>query len=139
MKKEIKDQFVPYDMAKAMLMLDYDAICFAYYRNSETLNLFDQRSIIGANQDIIKVSYIKAALWQQAFDWFREKYNLYASFNIYNDKWLCIIKSTVSNEQHISGYVVDSINNGYPTFMTYPEVQFGALKKLIEIVEQKQR
>jgi hypothetical protein len=73
-----------------------------------------------------------------AFRWFREEHNLYPSINIYNDKWLCIIKSIVSNEEHISGYVIDTINKGYPIFKTHEEAELECLVKLIEIVKNKQ-
>jgi hypothetical protein len=130
MKKEIKDQFVPYDMAKAMLMLDYDAICFAYYRNSQTLNLFDQRSIIGSNQDIGKVEYIKAALWQQAFDWFREEH--FIDFKVDRDfslqelpKQYCYV---IEDEDGLE----ESKN-----YNTYEEAKLACLEKLIEIIKKQ--
>jgi hypothetical protein len=50
---------------------------------------------------------------------------------------LCVIKSTISNETEISGYIVATINNGHPTFDTYPEAEFECLKKLIEIIENQ--
>jgi hypothetical protein len=78
-----------------------------------------------------------APTYSQCFRWFREKYDLYPSINIYNDKWLCVIKSTVSSENEVSGYIVDAINNGHPTFNTYEEAELACLTKLIEIVETK--
>ena len=80
---------------------------------------------------------VNAPLYQQAFRWFREKYNLYPSINICHDLWMCLIKSTVSNQEHISGYIVYAINKGYPTFKTYEEAELECLKKLIEIVKEQ--
>jgi hypothetical protein len=111
-------------------------------------NLVEKLKEVGYNGPIIinyillgeykpKVDIIQRITFSQAFRWFREKYNLYPSINIYNDKWLCVIKSTISNETEISGYIVDTINNGHPTFDTYPEAEFECLKKLIEIIENQ--
>ena len=80
---------------------------------------------------------MSAPTLSQCFKWFREKYNLYPSINIYNDKWLCIIKSTVSSENEVSGYIVDTINNGHPTFNTYEEAELACLQKLIEILKKE--
>lgn len=129
-------EFVPYELAVKMKALGFDEPCFGWYENNELVTLLE--CIYPEDRlEFIKVGEISkrisAPTFSQVFRWFREKYNLYHSINIYNDKWLCIIKSTVSNEEHISGYVVDTINNGHPTFNTYEEAESACLDKLIEL------
>jgi len=131
----MEKEFVPYEQALALEELGFDEPCFAVYID-KTLIMEDDW-LYSTNQDtFIESSNFTAPLYQQAFRWFREKYNLYPSINIYNDKWLCVIKSTVSSETEISGYIVAIINNGHPTFDTYPEAELACLEKLIEIVEK---
>ena len=123
-------EFVPHSLAVKLKVLGFDEPCFGHYSNGELV--YSSHT----NNNMQRFRY-SAPLYQQAFRWFREKYDLYPSINIYNDKWLCIIKSTISSETEVSGYVVDTINNGHPTFNTYEESEFECLKKLIEIIENQ--
>jgi hypothetical protein len=130
----MEKEFVPYELALKMKVLGFDEPCFGFYNNADG-NVWIKHTI----DESIKNIYIgdfEAPTFSQAFRWFRDKHNLYPSINIYNDKWLCLIKSTVSSETEISGYIVATINNGYPTFETYEEAELACLKKLIELVEQ---
>ena len=135
-------EFVTYELALRMKQVGFDEPCLSVYTSAEKLRVPTKFSIVNNilngeyNDDFIPVIKCVAPTWQQAFRWFRDKYNLYPSINIYNDKWLCVIKSTVSSETEISGYVVATINNGHPTYDTYPEAELACLEKLIEIVEK---
>jgi hypothetical protein len=135
-------EFLPYEQALALKELGFDEPCLAIYDNITDENDKD---------DSDRFFYIRTEGWpkelfdrvtpvplfSQAFRWFRDKYDLYPSINIYNDKWLCLIKSTVQSEIEVSGYIVATINNGHPTFDNYPEAELACLEKLIEIVEFK--
>ena len=126
----MKKEFAPYELALRMKQLGFDEPCLGYFTSPKEL-------IIQQPKDKNGVYVYFAPTYSQAFRWFREKYDLYPSINIYNDKWLCVIKSTISNETEISGYIVATINNGHPTFETYEEAELKCLEKLIEIVESK--
>ena len=126
----MKKEFVPYELALRMKALGFDEPCFGYFTSPKEL-------IIQQPKDKNGVYVYFAPTYSQAFRWFREKYDLYPSINIYNDKWLCVIKSTISNETEISGYIVATINNGHPTFETYEEAELKCLEKLIDIIESK--
>jgi len=131
----MEKEFVTYELALKMKQLGFDEPCFGFYNNADG-NVWIKHTI----DESIKNIYIgdfEAPTFSQAFSWFREKYDLYPSINIYNDKWLCVIKSTISNETEISGYIVATINNGHPTFETYEEAELKCLEKLIELVESK--
>ena len=147
----MEKEFVPYELALKMKQLGFDGSCFAIWSGfdeqnfsiTDTIRLYSSGFRINGTQsskfytnDFKSLSLrVAAPTYSQAFRWFREKYNLYPSINIYNDKWLCVIKSTVSSETEINGYIVATINNGHPTFDTYPEAELACLEKLIEIVE----
>ena len=126
----MKNEFAPYELALRMKSLGFDEPCFGHYSNGELV--YSSHT----NNNMQRFRY-SAPLYQQAFRWFREKYDLYPSINIYNDKWLCVIKSTVQSEIEVSGYIVATINNGHPTFETYEEAELECLKKLIDIIESK--
>jgi hypothetical protein len=137
----MKREFIPFELSVKLKALEFDEPCLAIYDNITNENDKDDsdRFFYIRTEGWPKELFDKVTpvpLFSQAFRWFREKHNLYPSINIYNDKWLCLIKSTVQSEIEVSGYIVDTINNGHPTFETYEEAEFECLKKLIEIVEQ---
>jgi hypothetical protein len=142
----MEKEFVPYDRALRLKAIRFDEPCFGFYQKESAeirpIMVDDNEQYLLTGYRTCKNSeipehYISAPTFSQVFRWFREKHNLYPSINIYNDKWLCVIKSTISNETEISGYIVATINNGHPTFDTYPEAELACLEKLIEIVENK--
>jgi|ERR1700741_409397 len=77
---------------------------------------------------------VAAPLWQQAFDWFREKHKLWGrlSFNNKEDYLFDIIKPGYDIVNGETKLVYGS--NYYPT---YEDAQQACLEKLIEIVKQK--
>ena len=108
MKKEI----IPYEQALALKELGFDEPCFATHGY---LDLY-----IGSNE-----GHIKAPLYQQAFRWFREKYNLFGHIEVeHNNSFYWYIKNP---EQFISSQKSDA----------YEEAELECLKKLIEIIKQK--
>jgi hypothetical protein len=149
----MKSEFVPYELALRLKELGFDEPCFAMWTQgwsefewgssmlprifSSKFRLNDTQSCEAYINNPDAAFGIAAPTYGQAFKFFRDNCKLYPSINIYNDKWSCIIKSTVSNETEVSGYIVDTINNGHPTFKTYEEVEIACLEKLIVIVESK--
>jgi hypothetical protein len=133
----MEKEFVPYEQALALKELGFDEPCIAYYL-AGGIRFKEYKDSQNKNSSFFNNTVCSIPLYQQAFRWFREKYNLYPSINIYHDLWMCLIKSTVRSETEVSGYIVDTMNKGYPTFKTYEEAQFECLKKLIELVEQNQ-
>lgn len=64
--KNIKDLFVTYEIALKLKELGFDENCFGYY------DLFNNKLVYTFNVDNSKIE-LKAALWQQAVDWFESK------------------------------------------------------------------
>lgn len=92
-------QFVLYELALKLKERGFNEECLAVWDN-QTKELFmnDTREV---NINQIPSIFTLAPLWQQAFDWFREKHNLHLeitlirddvySYEIYNyndDKWV---------------------------------------------------
>ena len=84
----------------------------------------------------VTCSGITAPLYQQVFDWFREKYNLYGFIDntciqLFQDYHVRINKTNLG----ITGLEYDRVVNLFD-FKTYEEARLACLNKLIEITNQ---
>ena len=73
----MKEQFVPYEQALGLKELGFDEKCLCYYvvenkRFTEVYMVNHTNKITEPNSDG-SLFAVKAPLWQQAFDWFRDK------------------------------------------------------------------
>ena len=121
-------EFVNYEQSLELKELGFDEPCLMYYDYSWTL--------IESG-----VYECKAPLYQQAFRWFREKYNIQATIEPTKDQhrfelgfnyWIWDTKTgeewfTEPKDRPAGDYVFD----------TYEEAELECLKKLIEIVKNK--
>lgn len=62
----MKNQFIPYELAVKLKELGFDEVCLAFYDGTKAFTY-------SPNNNKIYAVKILAPLWQQAFDWFREK------------------------------------------------------------------
>jgi hypothetical protein len=131
----MEKEFIPYEQALALKELGFDELCFKLYIDKK-LQIFSNE-----NQDYIKNSdfenkYISAPLYQQAFRWFREKYNLTFTikrrFNCYN-----IIEILEYNSIDDGNVDVELDGLDWEDFKTYEEAELEYIKKLIETVKNK--
>jgi hypothetical protein len=133
-------EFVSYNLALRLKALDFDEPCFGFYQKEYVENIpfmvddDDQYRLTGyrtCENSEIPEHYTSAPTFSQAFRWFREKYNLhvnktgnsnYTSFNMVEPKIevLSFVRYT------------DTKNH-------YEEAELECLKKLIEIVENKEK
>jgi hypothetical protein len=111
-------EFIPYQQALALKKLGFDEEVEFYKDLSE--EIFDMRTPNDA----------PCILWQQAFRWFREKYNL---------------KGYVEPVEYLDGTpdtyhwsIFNNCNSGNDQ-LTHEEAEQDCLEKLCEIVEQKQK
>jgi hypothetical protein len=126
-------EFIPYEQALALKELGFDEPCLASwtYKTKERIPtlygcgalLFDTDGLItNQTEDVI----CSAPLYQQAFRWFREKYNIISSTR------------THFNEEFFYEIYVDAMNEITSDYYnTYEEAEFACLKKLIDIVKNK--
>lgn len=111
----MEKQFVPYELALKLKELGFKEECFKWWGSDGILN-----------QKYNLSNTILAPLWQQAFDWFRNEYNLEGN-----------IKSWREGENK---YYYYSVNELYRTstyrlkFDTKEQARLECLKNLIEIV-----
>ena len=118
----MEKEFVPYELAVKLKSLGFDEPCFMYwYKANNGYVLVNEKTQTFQ-------PYLLAPLFQQAFRWIREKYEIYYVIEgsikfgfqhfIYDDKGSYEIKSE-------------------ETFKNYEEAELACLTKLIEIVEQQ--
>jgi len=136
----MKNEFIPYEEALALKELGFDEKCYGYYTEYRALLYFNEQSkkdyfyfdvddlssAYTKNMDNLIVNSVDdlectAPLYQQAFRWFREKYNLYFP----------IISTYTDNSAW-------SYNDGQNNFDTYEEAELACLNKLIEISKPKE-
>jgi hypothetical protein len=121
-------EFVPYNLAIQLKELEFDESCFGYYNTTGSKQnelLFPQYA--GELENWNEMTHLcSAPLYQQAFRWFREKYNIISSTR------------THFNEEFFYEIYVDAMNeitSGY--YNTYEEAELACIIKLIDIVKDK--
>jgi hypothetical protein len=126
----MEKEFIPYEQALALKELGFDEPCIRYYW---TDGMFSKTYNEPFNYSK-KENTISAPLYQQVFRWFREKYKLVAYIKYYAE-WnfeIFRIDDKIAEVQ-------DDVNVDY-TFRggSYEEAELECLKKLIEIIKNKQ-
>jgi hypothetical protein len=117
----MEKEFVPYELALKMKQLGFDEPCFRYYQNGFLMN--DNPYLVPKNSHLLNSEKeCSTPLYQQAFRWFRENYDLlgiptHSRYTIISNKWV--------------GQPL------YGNYNSYEEAELGCLEKLIEIVEQE--
>jgi hypothetical protein len=131
-------EFVKYKQALALKELGFDEPCFGWFRSVLIPSNFTEYFLeteFGMNEspsDWVNSNFLdkacSAPLKQQAFRWFREKYNLVFNFISYS-----IVKP---GEYHWS-ITWHDVAKASGIVKTYEEAEQACLDKLIEIVKSK--
>lgn len=144
--EEVKKQgteslFVPYAEALELKQLGFDEPCFGLFKGDKTLL---EKVTWMPNQTECETYFggFLAPIYQQAFRWFREKHN-----------WQNSIDPTADQHNHQLGYNYwiwnyktgeehHTMPKNRPTgdweYETYEEAELACVKKLIEIVKNKE-
>lgn len=111
-------EFIPYEQALELKKLGFDEGCLDQYTSNGELSKLNIGFRI-KNELLTKLS-CSAPLYQQAFRWFRKKYNL----------------MPLVDRSYMSLYEFRIVEKGWGyTASTYEEAELACLKKLIEIVK----
>ena len=137
----MEKEFIPYEQALELKELGFNEPCYCFYNgkflqwkidDSEGTEAID----INPNKNI--GLYISAPLYQQAFRFFREKYDLIgwvSSKTLDEGKTIYIPHGRTIPDTINKNLIVDIIP--YVTLKTFEEAELECLKKLIEIVKEK--
>ena len=131
-------EFVPYEQALALKELGFDEECFWWYDFLKTIRK-DRHGTNSNSKYFNEGSSCSTPLYQQAFRFFRNKYNLDGSLSV--DVWNTRKvswritggiegKIFVNNENELYDWESDEFNN-------YEEAELECLKKLIEIAQKR--
>ena len=138
----INNQFIPYNLALELKELGFDEECFGWWSwiNENTASFYSYpMSNKKMDEHNMNPKNCSAPLWQQAFEWFREKYDCEAIYNI-------IPPEAYKNNDKIkkySWYVWNlhsdpRIQPNHRGFVdTYEEARLVCLEKLIEIAKKQ--
>lgn len=135
----MEKEFVPYELAVKLKELGFNEPCFGRYDGIGDNKGKIWYEIPNSGQDSIPVRDVLAPLFQQAFRWFRKKYNIQGY--IYSST----VRGNSEKTKQFTGYIWN-INGIDMSFLstdakdelhdTYEEAELACLTKLIEIVEQ---
>ena len=132
---KIENEFIPYEQALALKELGFNEECFRVKLKKSPEQWYTQTDYEDYPEQ--KEEEVLIPLWQQAFDWFREKYGIIGNVN---DN--CILENTysISISKIFDSRIlyVNGRNHNLKDkqgFTTYEEAELECLKKLIEIVK----
>jgi hypothetical protein len=138
-------EFVPYEQALALKELGFDEHCIGWYNpqvnyKEVTTDRYWAFHLTGDWEN-----FKPAPLYQQAFRWFREKYNISYSIDWMN-RSLEFYNGYYVHFRGINGNKINQENfivlndelppKGYGVYKTYEEGELACLIKLIEIVKK---
>jgi hypothetical protein len=138
----MEKEFIPYEQALALKELGFDEESLGRYNGEGYLynTLAPYKYIIIPSTGIQSIkNYCLAPLYQQAFRWFREKYNLrgFIGFRPNVKQFDChIYDMSLSGKEYVQQRTTEEYNKD-PKVGTYEEAELECLKKLIEIVKNK--
>jgi hypothetical protein len=127
----MEKEFIPYEQALALKELGFDEPCIKYYWTDGMFTKTYESPFNHNKRD----NLISAPLYQQAFRWFREKYNLFCEIQIdrTTEPKFCF---DIFQYEHFGNYEKIEVKEWY-LHRTQEEVELECLKELIRIVKQK--
>jgi hypothetical protein len=143
----MEKEFVPYELALALKELGFDEPCFGRYiydgRGKEWFLVQTQQtksaSVIFEGARSVDGISVAAPLYQQAFRWFLEKYNMFAETTLWGDGigYMSSIKEIRQEEfKVVYDLGLATPNRGLPNWDKNTE-NLACLNKMLEIVRSK--
>lgn len=130
----IEEQFVPLNLALRLKKLNFNEVCLASYNKDGELNeiskWYPDLHYLQEHPNICL-----APLWQQAFDWFREKYRLHSEISVYPKGFSYRYQNYYDNIDE--GFDLAAFTGKIYYFETYGEARQTCLEELIKLVENE--
>jgi hypothetical protein len=122
----MEKEFVPYEQALALKELGFDEYCFGYY-GVQFEFVLDKMKNTSSNYS--RRGLISAPLYQQVFEFFRDKHGFHSYIEVYSDD---TFDYTI-----ISKIFTETNDYGDGPFLTFYEAQLACLNQLIKLVKNK--
>ncbi len=128
-------EFIRYKEALELKQLEFNEPCLATYRGGDLYSLSSGGYYSDGLWDEHKNNtegnqWVSAPTFPQAFRWFREKHDIHSYIEIEGDEFDYTLVSDLFNEE---------VDFGDGLFNTYEEAELTCLRKLIQIVKEKQQ
>ena len=151
----MNNEFIPFEQALSLKELGFDEPCIAFYEPDN-----NEVQVVGVEQryndpKLLRMKDFCAPLYQQAFRWFRKKYNLVheiswskykGGLNFDYDVFSLVLptdnelgdEDDIASDKSMETYnsLVDK-DFRHKESDTYEEAELACLKKLIEFVKSK--
>lgn len=130
----MKDQFLPYELAIQLKELGFNKICLGWY-NANQPDILEYANAMNF-EDWLKGKHCTAPLWQQAFDFFLEKYEINCILFSDGIQWTFDLRWV--EEDDIMQYPSTQFPKkeiGRSMHNTREEARFISIEKLIEITK----
>jgi hypothetical protein len=127
-------EFVPYEEALALKELGFDEPCLSSF--DENKNLFK----VWENDMVNGRTICLAPLYQQAFRWFREKYNLRGFIGFRPNVKMFdyhIYDMSLSGLEYTKQRTMEEFNKD-PKVGTYEEAELACLREMIKLVKENE-
>lgn len=121
----MKDQFIPYELALKLKELGFNGECIKGFYEGEPIYTIVSTPVDFNNKKQLG-ELVSAPLWQQSFDWFRDK-----GYGAFVETW---INGGVKKFRGRNNYAPLFITD---VFDTYEEARQACLEKLIELCKKK--
>lgn len=131
----MKKEFIPYELAINLKKLGFNEECFAYCNTTYNYDVIKEGIKMVVNSSLEQNEFTMI-LWQQAFQWFREKHNI--NVTIYSNASGYIWEHHDANggtHRRDSSETGDCEMSGM--FTTYEKAELECLKKLLELFTSK--
>jgi hypothetical protein len=133
MENRLQDIFVPYEESLELKQLGFDEECLGYHNMVNHSGKFQLDTRIWENSD----DYIETPTWEQAFKFFRDKYDSHHSIMRLPQGAIDAAKGKLKKYWFVSK---DDLNPPIPKHCdgksdTYEEARLECLKQLIKIVK----
>ncbi len=124
----MEKEFIPYELALGLKQLGFNEPCLGY-SNTYFKGYIISYPIRGCVNSALLDQEVAMPLWQQAFDWFREKHNLFIPIQ------RC--KGTLING--LTEYSFTITDSPWDRVPTYQKARQDCLEKLIEICKTEKK
>lgn len=120
----MEDIFIPYTEAMRLHYLGFYEKCIARINNIDAIHIKGTRS---APSGAMVYDCVECPTWEQAFNWFREKHNLFGKVDYLLNGYYCFTINDMKN--------TEESNRLFTEYPTYKEARQACLMKLIKIIE----